>query len=124
MPTVTFDTLEYAKKLKKVGFTEEQAEAQAEAQKDMLSEVLNSTLASKDDIHNLKGDVNNLRSEVKDDINRLEKQVTSDINRLEKQMVVLNMDDGCHVGWSNFPCNESLLYSINLHNLFFIQLSK
>ncbi len=89
MPTITFDTLEYAKKLKRVGFTEEQAEAQAEAQKEMLAEVLDATLASKDDIHHLKGDVNNLRNEVKEDINRLEKQVASDINRLEKQIVVL-----------------------------------
>ncbi len=116
MPTVTFDTLEYAKKLKKVGFTDEQAEAQAEAQKDMLSEVLGATLASKDDIHNLKGDVNNLRTEVKDDINRLEKQVASDINRLEKQIVVLKMDDGCHAGWCNIPCYESLFHPIKSPN--------
>ncbi|MCR4292510.1 MAG: CCDC90 family protein [Candidatus Kuenenia sp.] len=32
MPSVTFDTLVYAKRLKKVGFTEAQAEAQTEAQ--------------------------------------------------------------------------------------------
>ncbi len=75
MSTITFDTLEYAKKLKRVGFTEEQAEAQAEAQKEMLAEVLDATLASKDDIHHLKNDINNLRTGVKDDINRLEKQI-------------------------------------------------
>jgi len=71
MATITFDTLAYAKRLKMVGFTEEQAEAQAEAQKEMLSEVLDSTLATKDDIH------------------RLEAQVATDINRLEKQIIVL-----------------------------------
>jgi len=60
MSTITFDTLAYAKRLKGVGFTEEQAEAQAEAQKEMLSEVLDTTLATK-----------------------------SDINRLEKQIIVL-----------------------------------
>lgn len=60
MSTITFDTLAYAKRLKGVGFTEEQAEAQAEAQKAMLSEVLDTTLATK-----------------------------SDINRLEKQIIVL-----------------------------------
>ena len=59
-PIFTFDTLAYAKRLKGVGFTEEQAEAQAEAQKEMLSEVLDTTLATK-----------------------------SDINRLEKQIIVL-----------------------------------
>jgi hypothetical protein len=54
MTSITFDTLAYAKRLKMVGFTEEQAEAQAEAQKEMLSEVLNTTLATKDDIHRLE----------------------------------------------------------------------
>ncbi|ODS30277.1 MAG: hypothetical protein SCARUB_04620 [Candidatus Scalindua rubra] len=53
MSTITFDTLAYAKKLKSVGFTEEQAEAQAEAQKEMLSEVLETTLATKSDIDRL-----------------------------------------------------------------------
>ncbi|MDR2209503.1 MAG: CCDC90 family protein [Azoarcus sp.] len=36
MTTITFDTLKYANRLKKAGFTPEQAEEQAEA----LSEVL------------------------------------------------------------------------------------
>ena len=71
MSTITFDTLAYAKRLKGVGFTEEQAEAQAEAQKEMLSEVLDTTLATKSDI------------------NQLEKLVTININRLEKQIIVL-----------------------------------
>ncbi len=71
MSSVTFDTLAYAKRLKKVGFTEAQAEAQAEAQKEMLSEVLETTLATKTDI------------------DRLEKGLKTDIARLDKQIVVL-----------------------------------
>ena len=54
MSTITFETLAYAKRLKGVGFTEEQAEAQTEAQKEMLSEVLDTTLATKSDINQLE----------------------------------------------------------------------
>ena len=71
MSSITFDTLAYAKRLKEAGFTEAQAEAHTQAQKQVLSEVLDTTLATKDDI------------------SQFEKQVTSDIKRLEKQIAVL-----------------------------------
>ena len=48
--TIAFDTLAYAKKLKAVGFTEEQAEVQAEA----LAEMVNETLATKRDLKELE----------------------------------------------------------------------
>ena len=47
---VSFDTLAYAKKLKSVGFTEEQAEVQAEA----LSDLINDQLATKQDLKELE----------------------------------------------------------------------
>ena len=47
---IAFDTLAYAKKLKRVGFTEEQAEVQAEA----LAEMVNDTLATKRDLQELE----------------------------------------------------------------------
>ena len=71
MSSITFDTLAYAKTLKEAGFTEIQAEAHTHAQKQVLSEVLDTTLATKDDI------------------SQFEKQVTSDIKRLEKKIAVL-----------------------------------
>ena len=40
MTTVTFDTLAYAKKLKAVGFTEDQAEVQAQALAEIIDERL------------------------------------------------------------------------------------
>lgn len=43
-----FDTLQYAKRLKQVGFTDEQAEVQAEALKDLIDD----KLATKQDIIN------------------------------------------------------------------------
>ncbi|MBF0473268.1 MAG: DUF1640 domain-containing protein [Nitrospirae bacterium] len=53
MTTLTFDTYTYVKKLKAVGFTEEQAEVQAETIKELISE----QLATKQDINDLKRDM-------------------------------------------------------------------
>jgi len=53
---VAFDTLAYAKKLKEAGFTEQQAEAQAEA----LAEIVNERLATKQDIAELRRDLQDL----------------------------------------------------------------
>jgi len=64
MATITFDTLKFAKRMEKSGMPREQATALAEAQKDSLAEVLDSTLASKDDIHLLRIDVVGIKSEM------------------------------------------------------------
>jgi len=40
MSSITFDTLAYSKKLRNVGFTEEQAEVAAEAQKETIDIVI------------------------------------------------------------------------------------
>lgn len=53
---LAFDTLQYAKRLKQAGFTEEQAEVQAEA----LSELIDERLATKLDINELKRDIKDL----------------------------------------------------------------
>ncbi|MBF0472464.1 MAG: DUF1640 domain-containing protein [Nitrospirae bacterium] len=53
MTTLTFDTCTYIKKLKAVGFTEEQAEVHAETIKELISE----QLATKQDIYDLKRDL-------------------------------------------------------------------
>ena len=50
MTTTTFDTLQYAKKLKKAGFTEQQAEIQAEA----LADFIENNLATKRDLKELE----------------------------------------------------------------------
>jgi hypothetical protein len=46
MSTITFDTLAYVKKMKSVGFTNEQAEAQAEE----IAKLLESQLVTKRDL--------------------------------------------------------------------------
>ena len=54
--TITFDTLQYAKKLQKAGFTEVQAEVQVEIikeQVDAISNLIDDSLATKKDIKEL-----------------------------------------------------------------------
>lgn len=46
MTTTTFDTLAYAKKMKAIGFTEQQAEGQAEA----IAQIIDDKLATKQDL--------------------------------------------------------------------------
>ena len=50
MSDITFDTLQYAKRLKKAGVTDQQAEVHAEA----LKELIDGKLATKQDIKNLE----------------------------------------------------------------------
>jgi hypothetical protein len=61
---ITFDTLMYAKKLKEAGFSEKQAEIQAET----LKEVIDNSLASKQDILDLRRDMKEIESGLKRDI--------------------------------------------------------
>ena len=64
MPTVTFDTLAYAKKLKAAGFTEQQAEVQAQA----FAEIIEERLATKQDIELLRRDMKELELRLKHDL--------------------------------------------------------
>lgn len=68
MASMAFDTLRYSKRLRAVGFTEEQAEAQAEA----LGEAIRDTLVTKADlneaVHKLQLEITELRSEFRTEI--------------------------------------------------------
>ena len=67
MSAVTFDTFKSGQKLKKAGFSEEQAEALTQIQQQVLDESVQSLLATKGDIHDIKIDI--LRIESKMDKN-------------------------------------------------------
>lgn len=69
--SITFDTLQYAKRLQKAGFTEKQAEIQVEIikeQTDAINEFIDNGLATKYDIKHLEGDIKHLEE-------RLEKRI-------------------------------------------------
>ena len=57
MAAITFDTHEYIKTLTSSGVPEAQAEAMARAQKEAFSQALDTALATKSDIVDLKGEV-------------------------------------------------------------------
>ena len=52
-----FDTHAFVKRLKLVGFSDEQAEAQAELQSEILSDLMSEKLATKDDIKHLEASI-------------------------------------------------------------------
>jgi folate-dependent phosphoribosylglycinamide formyltransferase PurN len=64
MSAITFDTLAYSKKLRSVGFTEQQAEVAAEAQKETIEIVISeletrhlNDMATKIDLAEVKADL-------------------------------------------------------------------
>lgn len=57
MSTITFDTLKFAERLEKAGLSREQAVAIAEAQKESLAEALDTTLASRADLLDVKNEL-------------------------------------------------------------------
>ncbi len=73
--TVVFDTHAYVKKLKSVGFTEEQAEVQAETIKDLIDDKLAT-----------KRDLKELELALKRDIKELESMFNRDIKELELRL--------------------------------------
>ena len=71
MKAIAFDTLEFAKRLREAEFTEKQAEALATA----VAEIIESRLATKEDIALLQRDIEQLRAEVKRDIEELRREI-------------------------------------------------
>ena len=74
-PAIAFDTLVYAKKLKSVGFTEAQAEALAESQ----AQLIESRLATKQDIELVRRDMKELEASLKRDMKGLEASLKGDM---------------------------------------------
>lgn len=73
---VLFNTLKFVRRLQEAGVSEKQAEAMSAAQLEVFSEVLDSTVAT-------KGDVNDLKNVLKTDIKELE-------SNMEKRFAVVD----------------------------------
>ena len=80
--TITFDTLAYAKKLKAVGFTEEQAEVQAE----VLAQIIDERLATKQDILALRREIKQLESSLRRDMKEMESSLRRDMKEMELRL--------------------------------------
>ncbi len=85
---VVFDTLRYAKRLKEVGFTEQQAEVQAET----IKELIDNNLATKKDLKELEGnlklDIKELDTKLTRDIKELEAKLTRDIKEMGYKTII------------------------------------
>ena len=79
---IAFDTLVYANKLKSVGFTEAQAEALAESQ----AQLIESRLATKQDIELVRRDMKELEASLKRDMKELEASLKRDMKELEASL--------------------------------------
>ena len=64
MSAITFDTLKYSKRLIQAGYTPQQAEAAAEVQKEVLNEVMDTTLATREDIHVIDKKIARIEAEI------------------------------------------------------------
>ena len=64
MSTITFDTLKYVKQLESAGVSAAQAEAFVVAQRDILADVLETQLATKADIRDIRSDVREVESKL------------------------------------------------------------
>ncbi len=86
MTRMTFDSLEYVRRLQEAGVERQTAEAHA----DLLRDMLWSDVAKTDDLERLetglKSDMARLETELKSDMARLETELKSDMARLETEL--------------------------------------
>jgi hypothetical protein len=87
-----FNSLKYAKKLEEVGLTREQAEMHVQ----ILSEVMESTLATKQDMKDLNlalsQDMKNLNLALSQDIKDLDQRIGQDVKNLHQRIDTLAVD--------------------------------
>jgi len=93
---VTFDTQEVVNELKNHGFTDEQAEVLTRIQKQVIHDSMDTTLASKGDINELKNIIQNSNKKNDSDFTCLDKKIdtnyhntTLKIEQLNSQLIVI-----------------------------------
>lgn len=64
MSAITFDTLKFVERLEKAGASRELASAMAQAQKESLAEVMDSNIATRGDIAQVRSDILKLEHHV------------------------------------------------------------
>jgi ketosteroid isomerase-like protein len=82
MTAIAFDTLKFVKRLKEAGFSEQQAEALAEAEADLFE----TTLASKQDIADLKREIETARTELKREIEAVRTELKHEIETVRTEL--------------------------------------
>ncbi len=86
------DTLQYSKRLIAVGFTSEQAEAQAECLRDIFSEELKTTVCTKQDLQEVKSDLEGKINDVKNDLQEVKSDLEGKINDVKNDLQEVKSD--------------------------------
>ena len=90
--TIQFDTLRYVEKLKSAGMPEAHAKASAEALSTALEQSISTTLATKDDIHDVKNDIRAVKEDirgVKTDMNVMKAELRTEIGQIRAEQKVM-----------------------------------
>ena len=93
--TLTFDTLQYAKKLQKAGFTEQQAEIQAETFKEQskaINEWIDNNLATKRDLKELDTNLKHYIKEVEERLTMRSNDLATRIKEVEERLTMRSND--------------------------------
>jgi hypothetical protein len=85
MRVVAFDTLKSAEKLTNVGFSPNQAKAIVETEKEAVQEILNSGLATKEDILNLKEDILILKEAMKEEFQNFKEAMKKEFQHFREE---------------------------------------
>ncbi len=86
MAQTTFDTLAYANKLKAAGFNAKLAEVQAEAQAELLLDLTQNKLATKQDIKEIKTEMQLSENRLQGNIKSLENKLMGEIKVSENKL--------------------------------------
>jgi predicted phage-related endonuclease len=86
MSRPAFDTLKYTQSLEESGVDRKQAEAFAKAQKESLKELMEETLATKEDLQEVKSELKEdllaVKAELKEDLLAVKAELKSDLKNL------------------------------------------
>lgn len=83
---IPFDTLKYVERLKSAGVSEVQAKAMSEAQKEVFTESIDTTLATKSDILELKQEITSVRTELKQEITSVRTELKEEITSVRTEL--------------------------------------
>jgi molecular chaperone GrpE (heat shock protein) len=92
MNMVAFDTLKLARRLREAGMPQEQAEAVAQAEADALSEFVQSHLASKQDVSELKQEIADTKAELKQEIADTKAELKQEIAEVRADLLNLRAE--------------------------------
>jgi CRISPR/Cas system Type II protein with McrA/HNH and RuvC-like nuclease domain len=88
--TIQFDTLRYVEKLKEAGMPEAHAKASAEALSTVLDQSISTTLATKEDLNEVRNDISALRNDLNIKTSELRSELRSELSQIRADMKLMH----------------------------------